>query len=133
MRSQRLLHPGEKCLILIDGMPGAEVDDAVGVLSQHSFNSIGLEGLPVPVQPPETVRGVLLFGDRLIVPDLLIVRESNIVQRDLGKPKGGRNKPPKGRLSGADWPNEDHIQCDGWGRSAYASLGGGSLCYRNRT
>ena len=32
---------------VIDGMPSAEVDDTVDMLSQHSFDGMGLEGLPV--------------------------------------------------------------------------------------
>ena len=92
----------EEGVVLVDGVAGAEVDDALGVLGEDALQGVELEPLPVAVQTLEAVRPGEGRRVVVVVADLLVVVPADGVHRYLraapgaGRPPGpGCSCPPR--------------------------------------
>lgn len=100
IRRERLLHAGEEGRIFVDGVAGAEVDDAGfafgGDVREQALDGVGLERFPVRDHRCEAAALVGFFFACMVVADLAVVVPADVVHADppdgpaLGEQPGDR-------------------------------------------
>ena len=107
---ERGLDAGEQCLVVVDGVTCAEVDDRIGEVGQDPLDGVGFEGLPVGEAPKGAILldAPLLLGQ--VIADLEVVAPANKIEGDVPAPRPLCQDFRHAGLACSDRPNQHNLR-----------------------